>query len=387
MAAPPKQASTGTTGARPGAAPQSSPALKTLDAPKPASPEAQPAKGPSAAADPKAAPPEPLKGSQGQRVFTGRQPESKPLTLEGHAERTQGVQLQAAGAVMMLNLTRARLEDISDDDERDKAETWLVQNRPVIYQTLFENPGAGMVVQFHFERVEGRLRYNGATKDIVPDGNPPRTSTVDTLDITGTGVRLFFPPVRKPRATSIAKPDAQQAAGVKSRLIQSGGELIAALPNSANSLKSYYALREAAEGRGPMGPFGMHLGDNDVEVTATALDAALQLYKKRLESSLGDRHQRLKDSIEQSQKNLQAALTAHTNFASKWWFRKRIALLDPHVMDKPREHEAAAREALHRDDFRAAAASLKAGEDLVTYAEERLFQFREGIDRIEEHEL
>jgi hypothetical protein len=355
--------------------------------PQPSSPVGTAGTGTAAAKAPVDATPPRLTGTQGQRVYGGAQPASKALApTQAQQQHADAVQQRAAGVVMMLNLTRARLEDISDDDERDKAEIWLVQNRPVIYQTLFEHPGAAMVVQFHFERVDGRLKYRGATTDMAADGQPPQPAKEDSYDIAGTGVKLFFPPVRKAPQPAPKQDASQLSATVKPRLVQSAEELIGRLPNGANSLASYYTLQDA-RGAGIMGPFRMRLGMTDVEVTVTALDEAIQAYRVRLERSLGDRHQRLKDSIAQSQKNLEAAMTSHGNFVTKWWYRKRIALLDPHVMDKPREHEAAALDSLARGDFRAATTSLMAGEELVTLAEERIHQFYEGVDRIEEQEI
>jgi hypothetical protein len=77
-------------------------------------------------------------------------------------------------------------------------------------------------------------------------------------------------------------------------------------------------------------------------------------------------------------------MTTHGDFATKWWYRKRIMLLDSHVMHKPREHEASAGDAIAHGDFRAAAERLRAGEELVTLANERIHQFREGVDRVRE---
>ncbi|WP_020160078.1 eCIS core domain-containing protein [Methylobacter marinus] len=356
-------------------------------APQPSSPVGTAGTGTAAAKAPVDAAPPRLTGTQGQRVYGGAQPASKALApTQAQQQHADAVQQRAANAAVMLELTRARLEDISDDDERDQAEIWLVQNRPVIYQALFEHPGAAMVVQFHFERVNGRLKYRGATTEMMSDGKPPQGVKEDSADIAGTGVKLFFPPVRKAPQAPVKQEASQPPAPAKLRLVQSAEELIGLLPNNANNLASYYALQDA-HGSGVMGPFRMRLGATEFEVTATALDQAMQVYRVRLESSLGERHQRLKDDIARSQKDLDAALTTHGNFATKWWYRKRIALLDPHVLDKPREHEAAARDAITRGDFRAAAASLRAGEELVTLADERIHQFHEGVDRIEEQEI
>lgn len=297
---------------------------------------------------------------------------------------------QAAGAVLALNLTRAKLEDISNDDEKSKAEAWLVQNRPRIYQQLFENPGAAMVVKFHFLRKDGNLEFNGATKDLRPDGKAPSADEPgsDSLDIAGTGVTLFFPPVRKrpPAAPTVPAPS-QPPVPTREPPIDSLERLLSLLPNPANSMESYYALKSLVDRNGPMGPHPFHAGGKDYLVTAAAVDQAIQGFRALIKDRLSERLKGLQGSITATDRDLQAALTTHTNFVSKFWFRNRIALLDPHVLDDPRSHASAAQGTLEREDFRNAAASIKAGEDQIYYANEAIRQFHTGIDRIEEDEL
>ncbi|EEA02398.1 hypothetical protein BH160DRAFT_2252 [Burkholderia sp. H160] len=108
---------------------------------------------------------------------------------------------------------------------------------------------------------------------------------------------------------------------------------------------------------------------------------------QRLEDKLGDRHRRTGERIDQMQKKLEAALTEHSNLLSKWWFRKRIALLDPHSMDQPRAHWSSVPDALRRGDFRSASDSLKAANELMDIVDNTIYQFETGIDRGEKQEL
>ena len=159
-----------------------------------------------------------------------------------------------------------------------------------------------------------------------------------------------------------------------------------ALPNPMNFAEVHAALKEAA-GQGPMGPIQLELGGKTILVTGSAHAQALEFYKAHALERYTERLKQLDKYIASSDERLRAALIDNKNFATKWWNRKRIGLLDPHVLDQPRAHAAAARGAIERNDFLNAAASIKAGVELVDLAEERLHQFWTGIDRIDEDRL
>ena len=326
--------------------------------------------------------PAPLVGSEGQRVFRGKPPESSAVELPSSPKGEQG-KAAAEGAVVAVNLLRAGLEDIADQDARDEAETWLVQKRPWIYQQLFENPGKGMVVEFHFEPSGGSLQFKGATPTMVTErsGASQRIS----VDTSGTGATLYFPPTRK--ATPTKPAVSGTAPPVKAVEVDSPERLIGMFPKPGDYVSVYGTLKEAMASQGFSGRYQLDLDGTSISISANAFSQVLNVYRNMAVERLNERLKQLDDYIAASDVHLREALTAHSNFVSKWWHRKRIALLDPHVLDQPHAHAAAARDAIQREDFRNASASLKAGRELVDLAEERIHQFWTGIDRIEEERL
>jgi hypothetical protein len=305
---------------------------------------------------------------------------------------------KAEGAVVALNLTRAGLEDIQEKDERDKPEIWLVQNRPRIYQKLFESPGAAMVVQFHFVRKDGRLKFNGVTQTLRPDGTPPVASPVVEAraapvaeSIEGSGIRLFFPPVRKgPPATPTVQTQAVPPVPTKESAIDSAEGLIARVSRSVRPLDAYYRLKALIDARGPIASHQIRLGNEEVVATGLAVYQALGAYKVLVERELGGRLTNLRGQIAQADTHLQEALAwarLAANPIDSYRLKNRLALLDPKVLDLPRAHATVAEGALRREDFRVTEDSLNAVWELVNYAEAAIYQFRKGIDKIEEREL
>jgi hypothetical protein len=150
-------------------------------------------------------------------------------------------------------------------------------------------------------------------------------------------------------------------------------------------------LKALIDARGPIASHQIRLGDKEVVATGLAVTQALGAYKVLVERELAGRLTNLQGQIAQADTHLQEALAwarlARANPLDWYRLRNRLALLDPKVLDLPRAHAAAAEGALRREDFRAAEDSLKAVWDLVHYAEAGIYQFRKGIDKIEEREL
>jgi Domain of unknown function (DUF4157) len=311
-----------------------------------------------------------------------------PSEIVAEAEAKTDALNMAGNMAVALEATRAGLQDISDENARDEAETWLVRNRSLIYQQLFNSPGMSMIVDFLFEGSRGgTLRFNGAITTLVAD-RAEITKQPMGIGPSGTGVRLFFPAVRrKPKVNQDGKPKAKVELNEKKSMIDSAELLISKIPNNANYINVFASLKEAIPNQGVMDSYQLTIAVDPILVSGNAYRQVLSIYKMKAGEKLSGQLNQLEDYIAQSDKNLKAAFNAHTNFASKWWFSKRIGLLDPHVLDEPHSHLAAAKGAIQREDFINAAASLKAGRDLVDMAEERLHQFWTGIDRNEEEEL
>src|SRR5439155_25517416 len=131
---------------------------------------------------------------------------------------------------------------------------------------------------FRFVRNEGRIQFNGATVELRADGKPTTPESAENAyDIAGTGVKLFFPPVRqRPKAAPNAPLSTPSPTPSREPLLDSAERLISLLHNSADYVETYYTLTALVDKNGPMGPYLLRLGGKDLLVSGGAVDQVLR---------------------------------------------------------------------------------------------------------------
>lgn len=327
---------------------------------------------------------------------TGRGPIASPDPLPDKfdpAKTPGGTAFDAAQA--LVDGARQAMDRIALAREREAALTTLMAKEPSIYDTLHANPGKGLMVNINFKSTDP----DTLSKNRPPDYRP-------ALQVTFLGVTVSDPfefpePTAGPAATPAAagagnvgfgwkghtlsasvRPVRPDPAKPKETLVIDSAELLVAfmtlnglpIPLVAGQLKRgrpstiVNPLTRVAESVVEVNAFGSRLLVLE-GVANVVLDDLVGRGRKEMDVGVARAERQLG--------SLQAELdeAAGEGAASRWW-DNRLFRIDPHLLDSPRAHLAAARGYLGTDDLANAWESLSACEDTIGLARNQLYAYQ-----------
>jgi hypothetical protein len=345
-------------------------------------------------------PDDPISGpsypSAGPGPIPGRGPMVSPEPLPDKfnpAQTPGGAAVDAAQ--VLIDGARKALDRVALDTERESALTALMAKEPSIYDTLHANPGKGLMVNINFKSTD---------PDTLPTNRP--SDYKPALQVKFLGITVSDPfelpePTAGPAATPAAagagdvgfgwkghtltasvRPVRPDPAKPKETLVIDTAEMLFAfmtlnglpIPLVAGQLSRtrpstvVNPLTRQAESVVEVNAFGSRL--LVVEAVANAVaDDLVRRGRKELDVGIA----RAARQVDDVQAELDTA--AGEGATSRWW-DNRLFRIDPHLLDSPRAHLAAARGYLESDDLGNAWQSLSACEDTIGLARNQLYAYQ-----------
>ncbi|MBD2089949.1 DUF4157 domain-containing protein [Microcoleus sp. FACHB-1515] len=302
---------------------------------------------------------------------------AKPQAIEfGPSARGDAM---AQGIVFGLELLRNGLNRLAAENQMTAAQSAIAVEKPKIYQTLFDNPGMGMLIQVHFVQSQDNPvpMFKGITS--VMAASREEASKIPTIrqgyesGSTESSMILWYPPVRKKPASKTAEQADKPSEKAPPLIVHTVEEFIKALPDPFKYQQVYDALKQTQ----PTFPgYTISIGGVNLLLPVDIHTTALAFYEKKIQEDLTANLNALTEAIRVNESRLQKNLKEGA--ISKWWHGKID--LDPHMFDYPKAHAASAKIGIERKAFRDVRASLKAGWDLVEIAHKELHKFETGVD-------
>jgi hypothetical protein len=323
----------------------------------------------------------------------GRISAGKPSSSTGRLTATVGTPAQppevfgpsargeamAQGIVFGLELLRNGLNQLAAENQMTAAQSAIAAEKTKIYQTLFDNPGMGMLIQVHFVQNQNNPvpMFKGITS--VMAASREEASKIPTIrqgyesGSTESSMILWYHPVRKKPVAKSAEHADKPSEKAPPIVIHTVEEFVKALPDPFKYQQVYDALNQTQ----PTFPgYTMSIGGVNLLLPVDIHTTALAFYEKKIQEDLTANFNALTEAIRVNESRLQKNLKEGA--ISKWWHGKID--LDPHMFDYPKAHAASAKIGIERKAFRDVRASLKAGWDLVEIARKELHKFETGVD-------
>jgi hypothetical protein len=303
-------------------------------------------------------------------------------------------------AKALLDVAHGQLNRVALDEERSAAITELMAKEPQFYDTLFQNPGKGMTVNINFKSEDPETKPEARPAEYKPtlhvrfvsvttsepyelpepgEGSSyvPGAAGADArFGWLGNTLTLTLRPVR-PDPTKARKSEVIET---KEALLQ---HMAAATfdPQNPPWRKVGGYLKRGAPVPAPPGSgvpgqvievmlFNTRLLVVE-QVVKEMADGMNELAGKQLRADLAEANATLaylQDKIDKA---------AGEGAVTRWWEERRFRI-DPHLLDRPRAHLAAAENSWKAGDMKAADESLTACEGLLEMASSQLHAYNTG---------